>query len=113
MTCGVCHPEAFRESAGRVWGYVAEPANGPADVRVRQAYFVGAELVLTDLRQGRVKDRPGLKLLRKIMRRGDRLVLADEKALGTKPEYIEANVAAIEAEGIEVAFIRKDYFECP
>lgn len=111
MSCGVCYPEAFREKTARVWGYVAEPANGPADVRVRQAYFVGAELVLTDLRQGRVKDRPGFKLLRKIMRCGDKLVLADEKALGTKPAYVAANIAAIEAEGVDVAFVREGFFE--
>ena len=72
---------------------------------------MGAELVLTDLRQGRVKDRPGLKLLRKIMRCGDKLVLADEKALGTKPAYVAANIAAIEAEGVEVAFVREGFFE--
>ena len=113
MTCGVCHPEAFREGNGRVFGYVAEPLQGPTDISVRQVYYVGAELVLTDLQQGRVRDRPSFKILRKIMRKGDKLILADEKALGTKPAYVSANIAAIEATGVEVAFINKEFFQCP
>ena len=110
MTCGVCHPEAFREKNTRVFGYVAEPPQGPTDINVRNVYFLGAELVLTDIRQGRVRDRPGMKILRKIVRPGDKLILADEKALGTKPAYVDANMAAIEAQGVEVAFIRKEFF---
>ena len=111
MTCGVCHPEAFREADRRVFGYVAEPRNGPADMNVRRTYFVGAELVLTDIREGRVMDRPGWKVLRKIMRAGDRLILADEKALGTKPAYVSANMAALEEQGVEVAVIREGFFD--
>ena len=111
MTCGVCHPEAFRETSARVFGYVAEPLQGPTDINVCNVYFLGAELVLTDIRKGRICDRPGMKILRKIMRSGDKLILADEKALGTKPEYVEANIASIESDGVEVAFIRKEYFE--
>lgn len=111
MTCGVCHPEAFREPEQRVFGYVAEPRNGPADMNVRRVYYVGAELVMTDVREGRVMDRPGYKLLCKIMRPGDKLILADEKALGTKPAYVSANMAALEAQGVEVAIVREEYFE--
>lgn len=111
MSCGVCDPEAFRENGNRVFGYVAEPANGPSDMNVRRVYYLGAELVMTDVQKGRVKDRPGFKVLRKIMRRGDKLILADEKALGTKSEYVDANLAAIEAQGIDVAIMKKGFFE--
>ncbi|WP_306114207.1 MULTISPECIES: hypothetical protein [unclassified Roseovarius] len=111
MTCGVCHPEAFREDSKRVFGYVAEPRNGPADINVRRAYYVGAELVMTDIREGRVMDRPGYKLLCKIMRPGDKLILADEKAIGTKPAYVSANLEALEAQGVEVALVSKEYWE--
>ena len=111
MTCGVCHPEAFREPEQRVFGYVAEPRNGPADINVRRVYYVGAELVMTDIREGRMMDRPGYKLLCNIMRSGDQLILANEKALGIKPGYVSANIAALEAQGVEVTFIDKDYLE--
>lgn len=107
---GVCHPEAFREPDLRVLGYVAEPRQGPADINVRRVYYVGAELVMTDIREGRVMDRPGYKVLRKIMRPGDKLILVDEKALGTKSAYVAANMAALEAQGMVVAVIRKGFF---
>ena len=93
-----------------MFGYVAEPRNGPADINVRRAYYVGAELVMTDIREGRVMDRPGYKLLCKIMRPGDKLILVDEKAIGTKPAYVSANLEALEAQGVEVAVICEDFF---
>ena len=93
-----------------MFGYVAESRNGPADINVRRAYYVGAELVLTDIREGRVMDRPGYKLLCKIMRPGDKLILADEKTIGTKPAYVSANLEALEAQGVEVAVICEDFF---
>ena len=68
-----------------LWGYVAEPRQGSADINVRRVYYVGAELVMTDIREGGVMDRPGYEVLCKIMRPVDKLILADERALGTKP----------------------------
>ena len=91
--------------------YVAEPRLEPADINVRRVYYVGAELVMTDIREGRIMDRPGYKVMCKIMRPGDKLILADEKALGTKPAYVSANMAALEAQGVEVAVIREEYCE--
>ena len=111
MTCGCCHPESFRENDNRVFGYVVADKPGSAGTEIRKLHFVGAEHVLSDEPKGRVRDRPSLRILRKIMRSGDKLILADEKALGTKPAYVDANMAAIEAQGVEVAFIRKEYFE--
>lgn len=109
MTCGVCHPEAFREGDNRVFGYAAtDRADISADAR--KLHYVGAEHIFTDEPKGNVRYRPNLKLLRKLMRPGDKLVVENEQSLGTKPEYVTANVAALEAEGIIVMFIREDYF---
>ena len=111
MTCGCCHPEAFRENGNRVFGYVVADRMGQADTGMRQLHYLGAEHVFTDKPIGRVKDRPGLKLLRKLMCPGDKLLLADERALGTKPDRAEANMAMLEAKGLQVAIVRKEFFE--
>ena len=111
MTCGCCDPEAFRENDNRVIGYVVASRPSRAAGDTRRLYYLGAELVLVDPPKGRVIDRPAFKLLRQIMRRGDKLVLASEKALGTKPTHVEANCASLEADGIEIAIMRKEYFE--
>ncbi len=84
---------------------------GRAGTDIRQPHYLVAEHVLSDKPTGRVRDRPSLKILRKIMRPRDKLIPADERALGTKPAYVSANMAAIEATGIEVAVMRREYFE--
>ncbi len=76
----------------------------------RKLHYVGAEHIFTDEPRGNVRYRPNLKLLRKLMRPGDKLVVVNEQSLGTKPGYITANVAALEAEGVVVMFIKEDYF---
>ncbi len=110
MTCGVCHPEAFREGQGRVFGYAVADRPSRVAAGIRRLHYLGAEHVFTDEPKGRVKDRPGLKILRKVLCRGDRVILADEKSLGTKPAYVEANIETFEARGINVAIMRKEYF---
>ena len=111
MTCGVCHPEAFRENGNRVFGYVVTGLPGRAETDMRQLHYLGAEYVFSDEPKGNVRFRPMLRILRKIMQRGDKLIMAEEKALGTKPKYVSANIAMIEEHGIKVGFIDREFFE--
>lgn len=55
---------------------------GRAGTDIRQPHYLVAEHVLSDKPTGRVRDRPSLKILRKIMRPRDKLIPADERALG-------------------------------
>ena len=96
----------------RILGYVAVRRPTKAATQVRRLYYMGAQLVLTDQPRGRLSSRPAFKALRSLLlRRGDKLYLADITALGTKRAYSERNAAALEADGIDIMLLRKDYFE--
>jgi len=112
MTCGACHPEAFRpDSGGRVFGYVvARDPTAIASATTRLAYL-GAQHVFADLPHGNVRYRKGLQRLRKVMRPKDRLVLYHIDALGQRQNRASAILSEIEADGIETAIIRPGYFE--
>ncbi len=87
-------------------------ADNPARVAegIHQLHYLGAEHVFTDKPRERVNDRSSFKILRKVLCRGDKLILSDEKALGTKPAHVSANVAKREDAGIETAFVRREFF---
>lgn len=63
---------------------------------------MGAEHVFTDMARGNVRNREGFRLLCKIMRRGDRLLIDRPQSFGTKPEYQTRNLTRIERMGVEV-----------
>lgn len=112
MTCGACAPEMFRETeSGRVFGYLVAPTMDMATLWARKLYFVGAEAVFSDLPKGNIRYRPGWRILNKILHPGDRLILLDENALGSKPEYVRRNQQKLEGDGINLGFIEPSYFE--
>ena len=67
---------------------------------------MGAEWVVTDAANGNVRHRPGYRILCKVLRAGDRLILDHPRSLGTKPEYHERNAVRIEAMGAEVCLLK-------
>lgn len=112
MTCGACHPEAFRpEGGGRVFGYLV--GRDPSDIAdaARKLMYLGAEHVYADIPHGNVRYRKGLLRICKVMRPGDRLILASDKTLGRDNRTSEARKAEIEALGVEVFFIRAGFFD--
>lgn len=112
MSCGACAPEAFREGGGVVYGYLVARTVDQAAHEARNLYFMGAECVFADEPKGHVGLRPSFdKLCNKCLRSGDKLILATETALGTKPHRAERHIAALEAQGIQVAILRLDYFD--
>lgn len=105
MTCGVCNPKAFRpHTQGRVFGYAAFKTDRIASIggAIPNLYFMGCEMVLTDKSRGQVATRPGYRLMCKIIRKGDRLLLASAAAFGIKPELQARHIAKFEAMGVEV-----------
>ena len=112
MACGACHPEAFRSKRrGRVFGYTA--AHDPSSIAhdTTKLVYLGAEHVYADQPQGNVRYREGLARLRKVMRPGDKMVLARLDALGQRRDRALEILSEIEADGIETAIIRHGYFE--
>lgn len=112
MACGACHPEAFRsKDGGRVFGYLVgrDPTSIADDTR--KLMYLGAQYVYADLPNGNVRYRVGLRRLRKVMRPGDKMVLARLNALGQRRDRAEAILSEIEADGIETAVVRHGYFE--
>lgn len=108
MTCEVCCPKAFRPSPkSRVFGYVVFRSREIACHLpvVPDLHYMGAETVFTDFASGRVRHRPGFKLLRKILRAGDLLLIDRETSLGTKPGYRARNYAELDAMGVELAVL--------
>ena len=105
MTCGVCHPQAFRPTKGaRVFGYAAFASQRSASTgaSVPDLHYMGAETVFTDHAAGHVRSRSGYAMLCKVLRNKDRLILDREESMGTKPGYRARNIARIEAMGVEV-----------
>lgn len=112
MSCGACAPEAFREGDGVVYGYLVAHSVDRAASQARKLHFMGAEHVFADEPKGHVGQRPSFyKLVKKLLRSGDKLILATEGALGTKPYRAERHIEALEARGIQVAILRSDYFD--
>jgi hypothetical protein len=108
MSCGVCNPEAFRPpSKGRVFGYATFKTNHSASIggAIPALYFMGCEMVLTYMAQGHVDSRYGYMMLCKVLRKGDRLLIADASAFGIKPAGQTRHIAMIEAMGVEVMFL--------
>lgn len=108
MTCGICAPKAFRPNkAGRTFGYTTFKTERSASVggAIPALYFMGCEMVLTDMAQGHVDSRCGYMMLCKVMRKGDRLLLAHSTAFGTKPAGQARHIAKFEAMGVEVMFL--------
>ena len=112
MTCGVCSPEMFRvENGGRLMGYCSDDTQIAVSLRLPDLYFMGAKFVVWDVSpSGQVMKRPGLKCIRKVLRRGDTLVISRIADLGTKLAYQKAAIRALEGDGIAVAFLTG---ECP
>ena len=112
MACGACEPAAFREGDGVVYGYLVARTEDAAARDARKHYYMGAECVFADEPKGQVGLRSGYsKLSKKFLRRGDKLILATERALGTHPRLAERHIAALEAQGVRVAILRPEYFE--
>ncbi len=115
LTCGACHPEAFRtEKGARIRGYAVASDHGHLSTQIKRLHYLGAEHVFADFPVGRVKHRPNFKLLAQpsvYLRPGDTLLLADNRALGTKPARADAIIDDLTADGIEVCVIRPDYFD--
>lgn len=108
MTCGVCNPAAFHPAKGkRVWGYAATTKPGLLARQVAQLYYMGCETVFTDAALGRVLSRPGYQALRSpiLARKGDRVVFADPKALGSCRPAQDRRTAELQARGVEVMFL--------
>lgn len=105
MTCGVCNPKAFRpRPQGRVFGYAAFKTDRIASIgsAIPTLYFMGCEIVMTDMARGQLATRPGYRLMCKIIRKGDRLLLAGAATFGIKPELQVRHIAKFEAMGVEV-----------
>lgn len=112
MTCGACDPEAFRkDEQSRIVGYLVVREMHQATALARKLYFLGAELVLSDPPTGKVRQRKGFVKLTSVLRKGDKLVLASESDLGTKPQARDTVLSEIAAEGVEIAIMRPEYFE--
>lgn len=108
MSCGVCNPKAFRpRTTGRVFGYTTFKTERNASMggAIPALYFMGCEMVLTDMAQGHVDSRCGCVMLCKVMRKGDRLLLSHASAFGIKPAGQARHIAKTEAMGVEVMFL--------
>ena len=109
MTCGACHPEAFRsEAARRVIGYTVARTPGRLAVNTQRLHYFGAEYVFSDLPVGQVKHRPGLKAARKVASRGDRLIIADDICLGTKSSASARILEQLLSEGLDVQVLKTE-----
>lgn len=93
-----------------MFGYVTFRGNSSATRAkvVPDLYFMGAEHVFTDMAQGNVRNREGFRLLCKVMRKGDCLLIDRPQSFGTKPEYQTRNLARIERMGVEVMELTLD-----
>ncbi len=112
MTCGACAPEMFRATeSGRVFGYLVAPTMNMATLLSRKLYFLGAEGVFSDYPKGNIKHRPGWCKLHRVIRAGDKLILLDETALGSKRKYVRRNHQRLTGDGISVGFVEPSYFE--
>ena len=111
MSCGVCAPEAFREGGGVVYGYLTARTVDHAAWEARKLNYMGAQYVFADEPKGHVGLRRNFRRMSKLSRPGDKVILAAESALGTKPERVERHIEALEAKGVQVAILRPEYFE--
>ncbi len=103
MTCGVCHPEAFQgDERSRIFGYAVSNHPGALSRQIRQLHHMGAQYVYVDAPKGIVSQRPGYLGVCRVMRDGDKLVLANDKCLGTKPQHADRHLAALERSGLSV-----------
>ncbi|MEM9422997.1 MAG: hypothetical protein AAF986_10950, partial [Pseudomonadota bacterium] len=82
-----------------------------ATMEARKLYYLGAKLVLSDIPRGRLTSRPGWKALKQGLRRGDRLLLGSQDALGTNKARAAAHMEALEQDGIDIFFMKPEYFE--
>ena len=107
MTCGACHPEAFRSKAiPRVIGYAVAKTPGRLALMTQRLHFFGAEYVFSDQPSGQVKHRPGFKAATKVASPGDRIILADDHCLGTKPVASAKVLAVLEGRGFDIQVLK-------
>jgi DNA invertase Pin-like site-specific DNA recombinase len=87
-----------------VFGYAAFKTDRIASIgsAIPALYFMGCEMVMTDMARGQIATRPGYRLMCKIIRKGDHLLLASAAAFGIKPELQVRHIAKLEAMGVEV-----------
>ena len=91
----------MRQQMG-VFGYAV--AKNPVQIaaQVKRVHFMGAELVLSDKPVGQVRNRPGYRVLRKLTRAGDRVILGNNECLGTKSDYQASQLRQFEAASLDV-----------
>ena len=84
MSCGVCNPNAFREALNTEGGYVyGYTCSKRPEFSVRQLYYMGAQHVMWDYPSPtNTLKRNGLKLLLKLLRKGDTLIISKSEDLG-------------------------------
>lgn len=113
MSCGVCSPGSFRENyqAKRVFGY-AHSTSSNAYLKVRELYFQGAELVVWDESPTpgtHFFERGSIKLLCKLLRKGDALLVSDDAALGDRPRRRKYIINQFCAMGVDVYVSTKNW----
>ncbi len=110
MTCGACDPKAFEASlelseGAKVFGYTCN--HNPA-YDVRSLYYQGAGLVMWDVPSPtNTLTRKSLKLLLKIARTGDLLILSGYSDLGTRQTTQNKVLEAIHGKGIRVMVLKE------
>lgn len=124
MTCGICNPTGFRDAwqsshhiegkSPRVWGYAVAADASAIAAQVKALHHYGAEHVFADHPVGQVRNRPGFKTLTHpvYLREGDTLLLADQRALGTKPSAAALIEDELKARGVAVWVVAQDA-DCP
>ena len=89
-----------------VYGYIRVSTKEQNEARQeKQLKEKGCELILIDKSTGKNFDRPQYKLLKQVVREGDKIIFTELDRLGRNYDEIKKEIQELESKGVEIDFL--------